>query len=49
MEIIGMILIGAFVGWVASIIMGTNAKQGAIAHWYCGWYTRWLDFSSTRL
>ena len=27
-----MILIGAFVGWVASIIMGTNAKQGAIAN-----------------
>ena len=26
------ILFGALVGWVASIIMGTNAKQGALAN-----------------
>lgn len=26
------ILIGAFIGWVASVIMATNSQQGAIAN-----------------
>lgn len=30
MNIILWIIFGALVGWIASMIMGTNAKQGAI-------------------
>lgn len=32
MEIILWIIFGALAGWIASIIMGTNAQQGAIAN-----------------
>ena len=32
MSIIGWIILGALAGWIASIIMGTNAKQGCIAN-----------------
>ena len=32
MDIILWILFGALVGWIASIIMGTDASQGAIAN-----------------
>ena len=30
MEIILWIIFGAFVGWIASMIMGTDAQQGAV-------------------
>lgn len=32
LTIIAWILFGAFVGWVASIIMRTNQEQGAVAN-----------------
>ena len=32
MGILGWIVLGAAAGWVASIVMGTNAKMGAIAN-----------------
>lgn len=32
MSILIWILFGALVGWIASMIMGTNAQQGAIAN-----------------
>lgn len=32
MEIILYIIFGALVGWIASIIMGRNAEQGAIGN-----------------
>jgi uncharacterized membrane protein YeaQ/YmgE (transglycosylase-associated protein family) len=32
MEWIVAIIVGAFIGWIASIIMGTNAQQGALAN-----------------
>ena len=32
MEIIAWIIFGALAGWIASIIMKTNAEQGAIAN-----------------
>jgi uncharacterized membrane protein YeaQ/YmgE (transglycosylase-associated protein family) len=32
MEIIAWIIFGALAGWIASIIMKTNAQQGAIAN-----------------
>lgn len=32
MEFIFYILAGAFVGWIASMIAGTNREQGAIAN-----------------
>ncbi len=32
MGILGWILLGGLAGWVASIIMGTNAKMGLIAN-----------------
>ena len=31
-----VILAGAFIGWIASIIMKTNAQMGAIANIVCG-------------
>jgi uncharacterized membrane protein YeaQ/YmgE (transglycosylase-associated protein family) len=31
MSIIGWIVLGALAGWIASMIMGTNEKQGCIA------------------
>lgn len=31
-DIIAWILFGALVGWIASIVMGTNAQQGAIGN-----------------
>ena len=30
MDILAIIIFGAIVGWVASIIMGTNSKMGAL-------------------
>jgi len=30
------IIAGAFIGWIASIIMKTNAQMGAIANIVCG-------------
>ena len=30
------ILAGALIGWIASMIMGTNASMGAIANILCG-------------
>ena len=32
MGIIAWLILGAFSGWIASIIMGTNASMGAIAN-----------------
>lgn len=32
MDIILWIIFGALAGWIASMIMGTNAQQGAIAN-----------------
>jgi uncharacterized membrane protein YeaQ/YmgE (transglycosylase-associated protein family) len=32
MEIIAWIIFGALAGWIASIIMGTNAEQGAVGN-----------------
>lgn len=32
MDWIVTILVGAFIGWLASIVMRTNAQQGAIAN-----------------
>jgi uncharacterized membrane protein YeaQ/YmgE (transglycosylase-associated protein family) len=32
MEIIAWIIFGALAGWIASMIMGTNAEQGAIGN-----------------
>jgi uncharacterized membrane protein YeaQ/YmgE (transglycosylase-associated protein family) len=32
MEIVLWIIFGALAGWIASIIMGTNAEQGAVAN-----------------
>jgi uncharacterized membrane protein YeaQ/YmgE (transglycosylase-associated protein family) len=32
MSILFIILFGALVGWIASLIMGTDAKQGALAN-----------------
>ena len=32
MNIIGWIIFGALVGWIASIIMGTNKEQGALGN-----------------
>lgn len=32
MEIIGWIILGALAGWIASMIMKTNAEQGAIGN-----------------
>jgi len=32
MDVILTIILGAFVGWIASMIMKTNAEQGAIAN-----------------
>jgi len=31
-----VILAGAFIGWIASMIMKTNAQMGAIANIVCG-------------
>lgn len=36
MDWIVVILAGAFIGWVASMIMKTNAQMGAIANIGCG-------------
>lgn len=32
MEIIAWIIIGALAGWIASMVMGTNAQMGAAAN-----------------
>lgn len=32
MDVILWIIFGALAGWIASIIMGTNAQQGALAN-----------------
>ncbi len=32
MVILGWIVFGAFIGWLASLIMGTDGQQGAIAN-----------------
>lgn len=32
MEIIAWIIFGALAGWIASMIMGTNAEQGAVGN-----------------
>jgi uncharacterized membrane protein YeaQ/YmgE (transglycosylase-associated protein family) len=32
MSIIAWIIFGALAGWIASLIMGTNAQQGALAN-----------------
>ncbi len=32
MDIIAWIIMGALVGWIASMIMGTNARQGAVGN-----------------
>lgn len=32
MEIVIVLLAGAFIGWIASMIMGTDAQMGAIAN-----------------
>lgn len=32
MGILSWIILGAFAGWIASIIMKTNAQQGAVAN-----------------
>lgn len=31
-DILAWILLGAFVGWIASMIMGTNEDQGAVGN-----------------
>ena len=31
-DIIAWIIMGALVGWIASMIMGTNARQGAVGN-----------------
>jgi uncharacterized membrane protein YeaQ/YmgE (transglycosylase-associated protein family) len=31
-DVIAWIIMGALVGWIASMIMGTNARQGAIGN-----------------
>lgn len=31
-DVIAWIIMGALVGWIASMIMGTNAKQGGVAN-----------------
>ncbi len=36
MSLIITILAGAFIGWIASMIMKTNAQMGAIANILCG-------------
>ncbi len=36
MDWIVTILAGAFIGWIASIIMKTNAQMGALANIVCG-------------
>ena len=36
MGLIITILAGAFIGWIASMIMKTNASMGAIANIICG-------------
>jgi len=36
MSLIITILAGAFIGWIASMIMKTNASMGAIANIICG-------------
>lgn len=36
MGLIITILAGALIGWIASMIMGTNASMGAIANIVCG-------------
>lgn len=36
MDWIITILAGAFIGWIASMIMKTNAQMGAIANIICG-------------
>ncbi|HEX8834209.1 MAG TPA: GlsB/YeaQ/YmgE family stress response membrane protein [Abditibacteriaceae bacterium] len=36
MSLIITILAGAFIGWIASMIMKTNASMGAIANILCG-------------
>jgi uncharacterized membrane protein YeaQ/YmgE (transglycosylase-associated protein family) len=32
MEILTWIIFGALAGWIASLLMGTNAEQGALAN-----------------
>lgn len=32
LDILAWILFGALVGWIASMIMGTNAEQGAVGN-----------------
>lgn len=36
------ILAGAFIGWIASIIMGTNAEMGAVANIIAGIVGSWI-------
>lgn len=36
MTLLVVILAGAFIGWIASMIMGTNARMGALANIVCG-------------
>lgn len=36
MSLIWTILAGAFIGWIASMIMKTNAQMGALANIICG-------------
>lgn len=36
MDWIIVLLAGAFIGWIASMIMKTNAQMGAIANIVCG-------------
>ena len=31
-DVIAWIIMGALVGWIASMIMGTNARQGGLAN-----------------
>jgi len=46
MGILVTILVGALIGWLASMIMKTNAQQGAILNIVVGiagaWLGRWL-------
>jgi uncharacterized membrane protein YeaQ/YmgE (transglycosylase-associated protein family) len=44
LEIVIVIVVGGVIGWLASILMGTNAQMGILANVLVGILGSWLGF-----
>ena len=44
LDIVIMLVIGGVIGWLASILMGTNAQMGILANILVGILGSWLGF-----